>query len=25
MTVAEILRLKRVGKAVDELLDKIGG
>jgi hypothetical protein len=25
MTVAEILRLKRIGKAVDELLDKIGG
>ena len=25
LTVAEIHRLKRIGKAVDELLDKIGG
>ena len=25
LTVAEITRLKRIGKAVDELLDKIGG
>jgi len=25
LTVAEIKRLQRVGKAVDELLDKIGG
>ena len=25
LTVAEILRLKRIGKAVDELLDKVGG
>jgi hypothetical protein len=25
LTVADIHRLKRIGKAVDELLDKIGG